>query len=200
MSAHTQLTPWSTRVTHHFPGRAFKQCLNVLIAFLFKNREKYNIKGCTTHVIISLMSRDYEALTPQLIVFASIHSTQGQLFLLQRHAGRSKPHRSVLSLIFINSPTNMALSPEQTPHGYQSDIEQPLFYEMSRLKPVIQPFAGRMGGNQEIVLDRSDPQNADLLKKFPDAAPLMSFREGTDLRGFWDLDLWKFGFIEMIGK
>ncbi|KAJ5359570.1 MIP transporter [Penicillium cataractarum] len=93
----------------------------------------------------------------------------------------------------------MALSPEQTRCNYQSDVEQPATYEMSRIKPVIQPFAGRIGGNQEIVLDRSDPQNADLLKKIPDAAPLMSFRDGTDLRGFWDLDLWKFGFIEMIG-
>ena len=94
----------------------------------------------------------------------------------------------------------MALSPEQTRHSYQSDVEQPATYEMSRIKPVIQPFAGRIGGNQEIVLDRSDPQNADLLKKIPDAAPLMSFRDGTDLRGFWHLDLWKFGFIEMIGR
>ncbi|KAJ5103123.1 MIP transporter [Penicillium argentinense] len=93
----------------------------------------------------------------------------------------------------------MALSPEQTRHIYQSDVEQPPIYEISRLKPEIQPFAGRIGGNQEIVVDRSDPQNAALLKKFPDVAPLMSFREGTDLSGFWDLDLWRFGFIEMMG-
>lgn len=93
----------------------------------------------------------------------------------------------------------MALSPEQTRRSYQSDLEQPATYEMSRRKPVIQPFAGRIGGNQEIVVDRSDPQNADLLKKVPDAAPLMSFREGIDLRGFWDLNLWRFGFIEMMG-
>jgi hypothetical protein len=93
----------------------------------------------------------------------------------------------------------MALSPEQTRRSYQSDVEQPTAYEISRLKPVIHPFAGRVGGNQEIVVDRSDPQNADLLKKVPDAAPLMSFREGIDLRGFLDLDLWRFGFIEMMG-
>lgn len=89
---------------------------------------------------------------------------------------------------------------EQTRRGYQSDPEQPLAYEMPPIKPTIQPFAGRIGGNQEIVVDRSDPQNADLLKKIPDAAPLMSLREGTDLRGFLDLDLWRFGFIEMMGR
>ncbi|KAJ5378352.1 MIP transporter [Penicillium cataractarum] len=93
----------------------------------------------------------------------------------------------------------MTLSPEQARHIYQSDLEHQSIHETSQLKPVIQPFAGRIGGNQEIVVDRSDPQNAALLKKFPDAAPLMSFREGAKLRGFWDLDLWRFGFIEMIG-
>jgi hypothetical protein len=71
---------------------------------------------------------------------------------------------------------------------------------MSPLTPVIQPFAGRVGGNQGLVLDRSNPENAALLKKVPDAAPLMTLGEGFDLRGFWDTDLWRFGFIECIGK
>ncbi|PCG96132.1 Major intrinsic protein [Penicillium occitanis (nom. inval.)] len=93
----------------------------------------------------------------------------------------------------------MTLSPEQPRHTYQADLEHQSTHEMSRLKPAIQPFAGRIGGNQEIVVDRSDPQNAALLERFPDAAPLMSFREGTNFSGFWDLDLWRFGFIEMIG-
>ncbi|KGO47585.1 hypothetical protein PEX1_041770 [Penicillium expansum] len=70
----------------------------------------------------------------------------------------------------------------------------------SRLTPVIQPFAGRVGGNQGLVLDRSNPENAELLKKVPDAAPLMTLSEGFDLRGLWDIDLWRFGFIECIGK
>ncbi|UDD56859.1 hypothetical protein AFCA_004380 [Aspergillus flavus] len=63
---------------------------------------------------------------------------------------------------------------------------------MPRPRPVVQPFAGRIGGNQGLVVDRTDPDNADLLKKVPDAAPLMTFREGFDLRGFWDIDLWKY--------
>ncbi|KAE8137839.1 major intrinsic protein-domain-containing protein [Aspergillus pseudotamarii] len=70
---------------------------------------------------------------------------------------------------------------------------------MPQPRPIIQPFAGRIGGNQGLVVDRTDPDNADILKKVPDAAPLMTFREGFDLRGFWDIDLWKFGFIECMG-
>ncbi|PIG87644.1 MIP transporter [Aspergillus arachidicola] len=70
---------------------------------------------------------------------------------------------------------------------------------MPRPRPVVQPFAGRIGGNQGLVVDRTDPDNADILRKVPDAAPLMTFREGFDLRGFWDIDLWKFGFIECMG-
>lgn len=71
---------------------------------------------------------------------------------------------------------------------------------MSRRTPVIQPFAGRVGGNQGLVLDRSNPENAELLKKVPDAAPLMTLSEGFDLRSFCDINLWRFGFIECIGK
>ncbi|KAB8249201.1 aquaporin-like protein [Aspergillus flavus] len=67
------------------------------------------------------------------------------------------------------------------------------------LRPVIYPFAGRIGGNQGLVLDRDDPANAELLKKVPDAAPLMSISEGFDPRGFLSIDHWKFGFIECIG-
>lgn len=67
------------------------------------------------------------------------------------------------------------------------------------LKPAVQPFAGRIGGNQELVLDRDDPENAELLRRIPDAAPLMAFKDGFDLRGFWDVGLWKFGFVECIG-
>lgn len=67
------------------------------------------------------------------------------------------------------------------------------------LKPAAQPFAGRIGGNQELVLDRDDPENAELLRRIPDAAPLMAFKDGFDLRGFWDVGLWKFGFVECIG-
>ncbi|KAF5856360.1 hypothetical protein ETB97_007492 [Aspergillus alliaceus] len=88
---------------------------------------------------------------------------------------------------------------DRTTFRVQGEHGTPFSDNMTRPKPVIQPFVGRIGGNQGLVLDRTDPDNADLLKKVPDAAPLMTFREGFDLRGFWDIDLWKFGFIECMG-
>jgi hypothetical protein len=67
-------------------------------------------------------------------------------------------------------------------------------------KPAIEPFAGRLGGNQGLVLDRADPKNAEILKKVPDAAPFMTFKQGFDLRGFSDINLWKFGLAECVGN
>lgn len=61
------------------------------------------------------------------------------------------------------------------------------------------PFAGRLGGNQTYVVDRSNPENADLLKKVPDAAPNLNFREAFDFRGFTDWDLYKAAVIEGVG-
>ncbi|KAJ5133308.1 MIP transporter [Penicillium atrosanguineum] len=71
---------------------------------------------------------------------------------------------------------------------------------MARQRAHVQPFAGRIGGNQELVLDRDDPRSAEILEKAPDAAPLMTAREGLSLQGFLNLDYWKFGLIEGIGK
>ena len=61
------------------------------------------------------------------------------------------------------------------------------------------PFAGRLGGNQEYVVDRSNPENADLLKLVPDAAPNLNFKEAFDLRGFSELNLYKQAVIEGVG-
>jgi hypothetical protein len=62
------------------------------------------------------------------------------------------------------------------------------------------PFVGRLGGNQEFVLDRNDSANAELLKEQPDAAPYMTIREQLDLKGFKNLGLWKSALIEGIGN
>jgi len=62
------------------------------------------------------------------------------------------------------------------------------------------PFAGRVGGNLEFIVDREDPQNASLLKKVPDAAPNLSLRESLDLRGFGQVELYKAAMIEGIGQ
>ncbi|KAJ5666337.1 MIP transporter [Penicillium maclennaniae] len=71
---------------------------------------------------------------------------------------------------------------------------------MAPLRAQVQPFAGRVGGNQELVIDRDDPRSAEVLDKAPDAAPLMTAREGLSLQGFLNVDYWKFGLVEGIGK
>lgn len=71
--------------------------------------------------------------------------------------------------------------------------------EVAAPKPAIQPFVGSLGGQQG-GLNRADPENADILKKVPDAAPLMTLQEGFDLRAFGNLQLWKFGLLEGAGK
>lgn len=62
------------------------------------------------------------------------------------------------------------------------------------------PFAGRLGGNLEFVVDRSDPDNADLLTKIPDAAPNLTLDETFDMRAFKELDLYKAALIEFVGE
>ncbi|ETI25992.1 hypothetical protein G647_02769 [Cladophialophora carrionii CBS 160.54] len=68
-----------------------------------------------------------------------------------------------------------------------------------RLGTLSSPFAGRLGGNQEFTVDRSDPQNEELLKKVPDAAPNLTLQEAFDLNGFREIGLWKASLIEFIG-
>jgi glycerol uptake facilitator-like aquaporin len=90
-----------------------------------------------------------------------------------------------------------SFAPEQ--HGTCSmNIDDNI--ERSGLKPTIRPFAGRIGGNQGLVLDPSDASNAELLKRMPDAAPLMSLKQSFNLTAFSDVDLWKFGAVECVGK
>jgi glycerol uptake facilitator-like aquaporin len=57
-------------------------------------------------------------------------------------------------------------------------------------------FAGRVGGNQEFVVDRKDPKNALLLERMPDAAPYMTVHEQFEMRGFLELELWKAALME----
>jgi hypothetical protein len=59
----------------------------------------------------------------------------------------------------------------------------------------ISPFAGRLGGNGLVSLDRS-ASNEGLLKAIPDAAPLMTFTQVFDVRPFGTTDLWKAALIE----
>ena len=67
------------------------------------------------------------------------------------------------------------------------------------LTPQVKPYAGRLGGAQDFVLDRSDPANAATLSRVPDAAPLMSVAETLSLRGFAQREIWQAACIECLG-
>lgn len=60
-------------------------------------------------------------------------------------------------------------------------------------------YAGRLGGNQEFVLDPSDPDAQSILSKSPDAAPWMSHRALWSLAGFKQVSLWKAALMEGVG-
>jgi hypothetical protein len=64
------------------------------------------------------------------------------------------------------------------------------------------PFAGRIGGNQDFTTQhpRLSISDADLVKKTPDAAPLLSLRDVLDLKGFSQPIIWKAAIIECWGK
>ncbi|KAE8150646.1 aquaporin-like protein [Aspergillus avenaceus] len=81
----------------------------------------------------------------------------------------------------------------------KEDIDPSTNVRQLSCKPHVQPFVGRIGGNQGIVIDRHDPENAEYLKKVPDAAPLMSFVDAFNLYGFRDPNLWRFTVVECIG-
>ncbi|KAK9369801.1 aquaporin TIP4-2 [Lipomyces kononenkoae] len=73
------------------------------------------------------------------------------------------------------------------------------YNDNERLRPAIQPFAGRIGGNQTSVLDPSDRKNAEALKRVPDAAPHIRLRQSLDLRVLLDTELWRIAFMEAVG-
>jgi glycerol uptake facilitator-like aquaporin len=62
------------------------------------------------------------------------------------------------------------------------------------------PFAGRLGGNQEFVLDPKDLDNRSAIKRVPDASPFISWRELFDLKGFLQPELWKAALVEGMGS
>lgn len=67
------------------------------------------------------------------------------------------------------------------------------------LKAPVTPFAGRLGGNQEFIVNRHDPDNAALIKQVPDAAPLIPLEQVIDLRGLREPELWKAAVSEGVG-
>lgn len=102
----------------------------------------------------------------------------------------SLPDRPVLAN-GDTSGTSMALRPKPLARRYQTE---------ATISGGMAPFAGRLGGNQSFVLDRSDPANAALLKKVPDAAANLRLNEMFDLNGFREVDLYKAALCECFGE
>lgn len=57
------------------------------------------------------------------------------------------------------------------------------------------PFAGRIGGNQEFTVSPAH----SIVSKLPDAAPKFTWKQSLSARGFYDEDLWKQAMIEGVG-
>jgi glycerol uptake facilitator-like aquaporin len=62
-----------------------------------------------------------------------------------------------------------------------------------------QPFAGRLGGNQEFILDPKNLENKPALRRVPDASPFISFQELFNLRALLEPGLWKAALSEGLG-
>ncbi|KAJ5770373.1 uncharacterized protein N7511_002424 [Penicillium nucicola] len=58
------------------------------------------------------------------------------------------------------------------------------------------PFAGRLGANQEFSLDKTNCTQAELLQKFPDAAPWIPWKDALSIRTILEPELWKAAVIE----
>ena len=61
------------------------------------------------------------------------------------------------------------------------------------------PFAGRIGGNQEFILNPSDASFVSTVQNLPDAGAAFTWKQSFSLRGFTDVELWKESFLEGIG-
>ncbi|KAL3452333.1 aquaporin-like protein [Aspergillus insuetus] len=62
------------------------------------------------------------------------------------------------------------------------------------------PFAGRVGANQEFTLGKNSCARAEILQKFPDAAPWIPVRDALSMRGILQIELWKAAVVEAIAS
>ncbi|KFY85908.1 hypothetical protein V500_08026 [Pseudogymnoascus sp. VKM F-4518 (FW-2643)] len=78
-------------------------------------------------------------------------------------------------------------------------VEMSLQTKSERADPSSRAFAGRLGGNQEFILDHKNLDHISTLKRVPDASPFISWRKIFDLRGFLVPELWTAAIIEGVG-
>ncbi|KIW47674.1 uncharacterized protein PV06_00344 [Exophiala oligosperma] len=119
------------------------------------------------------------------------------------HMGSTNPNTNMNT----NTTTNTTVSrhdrqhlrPVVTPLQQQTTKHHSDAHGMRSETTGMIPFAGRLGGNQTFILDRSDPANAEVLQRVPDAAPNLNLREIFELRGFTEGGLWKAAIVECFG-
>ncbi|KAF1738093.1 hypothetical protein CRV24_000014 [Beauveria bassiana] len=58
------------------------------------------------------------------------------------------------------------------------------------------PFAGRIGANQQFSLDRSNSTDKEVLEKCPDAAPWIPIRDTFSFEQFLEKGLWRAAVVE----
>ncbi|KAJ8607850.1 hypothetical protein MRB53_040043 [Persea americana] len=80
------------------------------------------------------------------------------------------------------------------------NYERPRTWFSPRARASAPAFIGRLGGNQEFIVDRHDATNATIVAKEPDAAPGMTLREQFDLAPFLTPGLWKAAAVEGFGE
>ncbi|KEF59420.1 uncharacterized protein A1O9_04264 [Exophiala aquamarina CBS 119918] len=151
------------------PGTALRADTNL------EHPTKHNDNGTTKHFFTSTPLRPYSTVPDRM-------PHDAELPCGHRGGNNLPPHPDHLP---------------QHAHPQQGLISS--IYHMRQKGTRMAPFAGRLGGNQTYVVDRSNPENAELLKKVPDAAPNLNAKEAFDLRGFSDWDLYRAAVIEGMG-
>ncbi|KAK8147818.1 hypothetical protein G3M48_000991 [Beauveria asiatica] len=68
-----------------------------------------------------------------------------------------------------------------------------------RLPQAPDPFAGRIGANQQFSLDRSNSTDKEALEKCPDAAPWIPIRDTFSFEQFLEKGLWRAAVVEGLG-
>lgn len=138
-------------------------------------------------------------MSTPLTFFLQSYSRVSRHFLSSSQMTALSPH---MSATMAQAQPNRDLEKDINDHS-QGDLAAIGRFEQGptqAYRASITPFAGRLGGQQTVILDPRDPQNAELLKNCPDATPYMSFAEQFDLRPFRTIGLWKAATMEGMGK
>ncbi|KAI9826493.1 MAG: hypothetical protein M1819_007342 [Sarea resinae] len=91
-------------------------------------------------------------------------------------------------------PSARTLPTHKTNYTQSSTLSR----SQAHVKVIAHPFAGRLGGagDQDLALSPDHPDFDEIVRRTPDAAPVLSWRESLEWRPFLERDLWKAGVFE----